>query len=303
MNPSSTPLNPKPGADAPLSPIVAGAWRMAEWGLDVPARVRWIEQCIELGITSFDHADIYGNYSVEALFGEALAAAPGLRRQMQIVTKCGIKLVSPARPQHRIKSYDSSRTHVSASVAHSLAALRCDHIDLLLIHRPDVLMQPDELADTFAQLKAEGKVLHFGVSNHSPRQFALLHRHHPLVTNQIELSPLQGSALEDGTLEQCVELGLRPMIWSPLGGGRLFTGRDEQAMHVRGVLQALSVKHAVSLATIAYAWILRHPSAPRPLTGSGRVEALREAAAALAVKLSSEDWYAVWQAGKGHEVP
>jgi predicted oxidoreductase len=303
MSPSRLPQDLSSGTDAALSPIVAGAWRMAEWGLDVPARVSWIEQCIELGITSFDHADIYGNYSVEALFGQALAAAPGLRRRIQIVTKCGIKLVSSARPQHRIKSYDSSRAHVLASVAQSLAALHTDHIDLLLIHRPDLLMQPDDLADTFAQLKAEGKVLQVGVSNHSPRQFALLHRRHPLVTNQIELSPLQLAALEDGTLEQCVELGLRPMVWSPLGGGRLFTGRDKQAAQVRSVLQALSVKHAVSMATIAYAWILRHPSAPRPLTGSGRVEALREAVAALAVQLSAEDWYAVWQASKGHEVP
>jgi predicted oxidoreductase len=109
-------------------------------------------------------------------------------------------------------------------------------------------------------------------------------------------------ALADGTLEQCVDLGLRPMVWSPLAGGRLFSGQDEQAQRVRAVLQALGERHAVSVATVAYAWILRHPSRPLPITGSGRIEALREAVAALAVTLSAEDWYRVWQASIGHEV-
>ena len=276
---------------------------MHEWRLDVPARVRWIEQALDLGITSFDHADIYGGYAVEALFGEALAAAPGLRSRMQIVTKCGIKLVTPARPAHAIKSYDTSRAHVLASVDASLQVLRTDHLDLLLIHRPDLLMDADELAATFNELRAAGKVLGFGVSNHNPQQLAMLHRRHALLTNQIELSPLQLQALSDGTLDQCTDLGLRPMIWSPLGGGRLFTGNDAQAQRVRGVLDDLARGHGVSAATVAYAWIVRHPSRPRPITGSGRIEALREAVAALDVPLSAEDWYRVWQASTGHEVP
>ena len=173
-----------------LSPIVSGTSRMASWGWDVSARVRWIERCLALGVSSFDHADIYGGYSVEALFGEALAAVPELRERIQIVTKCGIKLVSPVRPGHAIKRYDSSRAQVTASVEASLSALRTDRIDVLLIHRPDALMDPDELADTFRALHAAGKVLHFGLSNHMPSQFALLHRRHPLVTHQIEFSPL-----------------------------------------------------------------------------------------------------------------
>jgi predicted oxidoreductase len=264
--------------------------------------VRWIEQALDLGLTSFDHADIYGDYRIEELFGQALAAAPGLRARMQLVTKCGIKLISPQRPEHAIKSYDSSRSHVLASVDASLRALHTDHIDLLLLHRPDLLLNPDELADTFSQLRAAGKVLHFGVSNHGVAQLALLHRRYSLVTNQIEFSPLQMRALADGTLEQAVDLGLRPMIWSPLGAGRLFTGQDEQAQRVRGVLQDLAQQHQTSTATLAYAWILRHPSLPIPITGSQRIEALREAMEALAVKLSAEDWYRVWQASVGHEV-
>ncbi len=285
-----------------LSPIVAGAWRMAEWGMSVAQRVRWIEQCLDLGITSFDHADIYGHYTVEALFGEALAAQPSLRARLQLVSKCGIKLVCEQRPAHALKSYDTSRAHVLASVDASLRALRTDHLDLLLIHRPDALMDPDELADTFQSLRAAGKVLHFGVSNHSPSQLALLNRRVPLVTNQIELSPLQLNALGDGTLDQCLDLGLRPMIWSPLAGGRLFSADDAQARRVRDTLEALAREHEVSMVTIAYAWILRHPSRPVPITGSQRREVLQEAVAALDVRLSAEDWYRVWEASEGRPV-
>ncbi len=286
-----------------LSPIVAGLWRLHEWGLDTAGTVRWVEQALDLGITSFDHADIYGGYQVEAHFGDALAAAPGLRNRLQIVTKCGIKLLHPARPGHTLKSYDSGRAHILASVDESLRALRTDRIDLLLLHRPDLLMDPAEVADTFRHLLAAGKVMHFGVSNHTAGQLAMLRRRHPLVTNQIEFSPLQMQALADGTLEQCVDLGLRPMIWSPLASGRLFTGVDDQAQRVRGVLAALAEQQGVSMATVAYAWILRHPSRPHPITGSGRIEALKEAVAATGLTLSSEDWYRVWQASMGHEVP
>ncbi|MBX9400251.1 aldo/keto reductase [Lysobacter sp. BMK333-48F3] len=286
-----------------LSPIVAGVWRMRDWNFDLAQRQRWIEAALELGIDSFDHADIYGDYSVEGLFGEALAAAPGLRDRLRIVTKCGIRLTSAQRPQHRIKSYDSSREHVLASVEHSLRALRTDRIDLLLIHRPDLLMDADELAATFEALKAAGKVLHVGVSNHSPSQLALLHARHRLATHQIEWSPLHLAPLDDGTLDQCQALGLRPMIWSPLAGGRLFGGGDERAERVRAALAELAPRYGdASAATLAYAWLLRHPSRPWPIAGSGRIEGLREAAASLSIRLSAEDWYAVWQAGAGREV-
>jgi predicted oxidoreductase len=285
-----------------LSPIVAGTWRLNEWKLDTGGLVRWIEQVLDLGITSFDHADVYGGYSVEAAFGEALAMSPALRGRMQLVTKCGIKLVSPARPQHAIKHYDTSRAHITASVENSLRAFRTDRIDLLLIHRLDALMDPDEVAGTFATLREQGKVLHFGVSNHLPPQFAMLHRRLALSTNQIEFSALQMAALGDGTLDQATDLGLPPMIWSPLAGGRLFGARDEQAQRVHAVLEALGRARGVSAATMAYAWIRRHPSKPIPITGSGRIDALREAVAALDVELTPEDWYRVWQASMNREV-
>ncbi|MEI2453793.1 aldo/keto reductase [Lysobacter firmicutimachus] len=290
-------------ANLQLSPIVAGAWRMRDWNFDLSQRQRWIEAALELGIDSFDHADIYGDYTVEGLFGEALAVSPGLRDRVRLVTKCGIKLTSAQRPQHRIKSYDTSRDHVVASVEQSLRALRTDRVDLLLIHRPDLLMDVDELAATFDALKAAGKVLHVGVSNHSPSQLALLHAKHRLETHQIECSPLHPAPLDDGTLDQCQALGVRPMIWSPLAGGRLFGGGDERAERVRAVLAELAPRYGdASAATLAYAWLLRHPSRPWPITGSGRIEGLREATAALSLRLSAEDWYAIWQAGAGREV-
>ena len=285
-----------------LSPIVAGLWRLGDWQLDVSQRVRWIEQALELGITSFDHADIYGDYGAERLFGEALKAAPALREKMQLVTKCGIRLCSPRLP-YRLNHYDTSPAYVRAQVEQSLRNLHTGELDLVLIHRPDYLTDADELADTFATLTREGKVRHWGVSNHSASQFALLHARHPLSTNQIEMSPLHLHALDDGTLDQAQQLGLRPMIWSPLGGGRLFTGEDAQARRVREEMSAIAARLGVSLATLAFAWVLRHPSRPHPITGTGRLEGLREAVAALDVRLEPEDWYAIWTASKGHPVP
>jgi predicted oxidoreductase len=287
-----------------LSPVVAGTWRMHEWGWSAAERLAWIEQCVELGVTSFDHADIYGGYSVETLFGEALRlAAPALRQRLQIVTKCGIRLVSPARPQHRLKSYDSSAAHLRASVEASLQALGVERIELLLIHRPDPLLDPAEVAGAVQALQREGKLAHFGVSNHAPSQVALLHGVLPLTANQIELSPLHLQPLHDGTLDQCLALGIRPMAWSPLAGGRLFGGHDERERRVRAALEQVAAEHGVSTATAACAWILRHPSRPLPVTGTRRIEAMREAVAATAVRLDRESWFRIWQGAAGHEVP
>lgn len=285
------------------SPVIAGVWRLGEWGFDTPKTVRWIEGVLDLGISTFDHADIYGGYTVESRFGQALAATPGLRQRLKLITKCGIRLVSPNRPANSLKSYDSSRAHIRASVESSLRALSTDRIDLLLIHRPDFLTHPDEIAESFRELAASGKVLHFGVSNHSPDEVDALNRRHRLVTNQIEFSPLQMGALSDGTLRQCTDIGMRPMAWSPLGGGRLFTGTDETALRVRAVLEELGARYGVPASTMGYAWVLRHPSRPIPIAGSRRIAALGEAMAALNVKIDSEDWYRVWRANTGHDVP
>ena len=285
-----------------LSPIVAGLWRIADWNLTVAERVRWIEQTLELGVTSFDHADIYGDYRAEGLFGEALAAVPALRHRMQLVTKCGIRLRSSDRP-YRVNHYDTSAAYLRTQVERSLSQLRTEQLDLVLIHRPDYLMDAAELAETFRSMTAEGKVAHWGVSNHSVSQFDLLNRHYPLATNQLELSPLALHALDDGTLDQAQLLGLRPMVWSPLAGGRLFSGRDEQAIRLRTEMSQIASRLGISIATLAYAWILRHPSHPHPITGSGRIDGIKEALDALSVRLDTEDWYAIWTASQGHPVP
>ena len=288
---------------AALSPIIAGAWRMADWGWTPQQRLAWIEANLDLGVSSFDHADIYGDYRVEALFGEALALRPALRARLQLVSKCGIRLVSPARPGHAIKHYDTSAAHVRASVEHSLKALSCDHLDVLLIHRPDALMDFDELTAVFEALRAEGKVRHFGASNFSPAQLAPLHGRIALATHQVELSPLHLDALHDGTLDQAQDLRLRPMIWSPLAGGRVFTAQDERSQRLRHTLETMAAERGVSLTTLVVAWVQRHPSAPLPILGTRRIEVARDAMAACALKLDAQDWWRIWTVAAGHQVP
>jgi len=286
-----------------LSPIVAGVWRMASWNWSPQERLRWIEQCLDLGVTSFDHADIYGGYTVEALFGDALALAPELRQRMQLVTKCGIQLRVDARPDTRIKHYDTSAQHIVRSVEHSLTQLRTDVIDLLLLHRPDALMDADEVASAFDTLRTQGKVKAFGVSNYTPAQYELLQSRTPLVTNQVECHPLHRAPLYDGTFDQAQRLRARPMIWSPLAGGALFSSETEDAMRVRGTLTSIGARYGVSAATIAFAWLLRLPCNPYPITGSRRIEAMQEAVAATAITLDRQEWTDILVAATGKDVP
>lgn len=289
-----------------FSRLVAGVMRLANWQLDPAGRLAWIEQCLALGVTTFDHADIYGDYNCEQLFGEALALRPALRDQLELVAKCGIKLVSAGRPDHTLKHYDSSAAHIIASVERSLRLLQTDRVDLLLIHRPDPLLDPAEVADAFDRLWLAGKVLHFGVSNFSPAQFDLLasYMDRPLVTNQIEVSVLQLQALSDGTLDQCQRLRIAPMAWSPLGGGRLFRAGDDRAQRLRLALQAVGNElGGASEAQVALAWLLRHPAGILPVLGSGRIDRLQEAAAATALTLSREQWFSILRASAGQDVP
>jgi predicted oxidoreductase len=289
-----------------VSRLVAGVMRLVEWDLTPAERVAWIQACLAMGITTFDHADIYGDYRCEQLFGEALTLDPSLRGRMQLVTKCGIKLVSERRPAHQLKHYDTSPGHIVASVERSLQNLHTDHVDLLLIHRPDPLMNPAELVEAFQKLHQDGKVLYFGVSNFSPSQFDLLSSclDRPLVTNQVEISLLQPQALYDGTLDQCRQQRIAPMAWSPLGGGRLFRGRDGRTRQLRLFLQAVGEELGeASVAQVALAWLLRHPADIVPVLGSGRVERLREAAAATNLHLGREQWFSILRAATGRDVP
>jgi predicted oxidoreductase len=286
-----------------FSRVVLGLWRIADWNMSPAQRLSLVEQALDLGITTIDHADIYGDYEGERLLGEALALVPALRERIEIVSKCGIRLISANRPAHRLKHYDTGREHVIASVENSLTALRVEYLDLLLIHRPDPLMDADEVAEAFTTLRRDGKVRHLGVSNFTPAQFELLASRMPLMTNQIELSVMQTDAMYDGTLDQCQRLRIAPMAWSALAGGRLFNEKGPRAERLRSVLTSIADRHGVSTATVAYAWILRHPSRPLVLTGSQRIEAMREAVAATGMALSREEWYSILTASTGTSVP
>jgi predicted oxidoreductase len=285
-----------------LSRVVAGMWRMVEWNMTVEQRVTLIEQCIAMGVTSFDHADIYGNYGVEGLFGEALRAQPSLRERIQLVSKCGIKLLSNKRPGHTIQHYDTTAAHIVASAEESLRQLHTDRLDLLLIHRPDPLMDFDEIADAFTRLKGAGKVLHVGVSNFSRHQFEALNRRVELATNQVEFSPLHVAPMFDETFDGLQDVGVAPMIWSPLAGGRLFTSNDANAENLRLVIKEIADRLHQPFASVIFAWIMQLPSRPIPLTGSGRIEAISVAVAGASFKLSRTDWFAILRAARGHEV-
>jgi predicted oxidoreductase len=285
-----------------LSRIVAGMWRMAEWNMTVEQRIALIEGCIAMGVTSFDHADIYGNYGVEGLFGEALRAQPSLRGRIQLVSKCGIKLLSPKRPEHTIQHYDTSAAHIVASAEESLRQLHTDRLDLLLIHRPDPLMDFDEIAEGFTRLKQSGKVLHVGVSNFSRHQFEALNRRIELATNQVEFSPLHVAPMFDETFDGLQDLNVAPMIWSPLAGGRLFTSNDANAENLRLVVKQIADRLHQPFASVIFAWIMQLPSRPIPLTGSGRLEAIAVAVAGSSFTLSRNDWFAILRAARGTEV-
>jgi len=285
-----------------LSRVVAGMWRMNEWNMTPQQRLALIEQCLELGVSSFDHADIYGGYGVEATFGEALALQPSLRERIQLVSKCGIKLISSARPEHTIQHYDTSASHIIASAENSLRQLGTDHLDLLLIHRPDPLMDYDEIAGAFERLRKEGKVKHFGVSNFTRHQFECLNRRIKLATNQVEFSPLCVSPMYDETFDGLQDLGVAPMIWSPLAGGRLFNSDEAAAQRVRAVIQRIADELQRPFSSVVFAWMMQLPSRPIPLTGSGRIAAIEEAVQATQFSLSRPQWFEILRAARGHEV-
>ncbi|MEL6944216.1 MAG: aldo/keto reductase [Bacteroidota bacterium] len=289
-----------------LSKIVAGVMSWGEWGYNLnPPQVRMlIEQCLELDVTSFDHADIYGDYTTEYLFGMATGGSSSLRQKMQLVSKCGIKLVTPNRPKHRVKSYDTSKAHILQSAEQSLRNLKTDYLDLLLIHRPSPLMNPEEIAAAFQELLDAGKVLHVGVSNFTPKQFATLNNLIPLSCNQVELSLIKLLPFLDGTLEQLMTNGSVPMAYSPMAKGIFFTNSpNEVVQRIRFVAGRLEQKYQTTLDKIVLAFLLKHPSGILPVLGTVRIERIKAALAAIELELTDEEWFMLWEASMGEEVP
>jgi predicted oxidoreductase len=288
-----------------FSALVYGAWRMAD-GADTSAQtaLKKIQLCLDMGITTFDHADIYGDYRCETLFGEALQLAPGLKHKMQIVSKCGIKLISSQYPERRVKHYDTSAAHIRYSVDNSLRRLGVERLDTLLIHRPDPFMNAYETGACLDALIQEGKIAAAGVSNFSAAEFELLQSamRNPLVTNQLEISLLAQHTFLDGSLGQCQQRRIRPMAWSPLAGGRLF-GDEAAAQRLRPALTRMAQEHGVDIDAVAIAWLLAHPAGIVPVVGTNNLQRMARLGDAFTVKFDLETWYALWTLAAGQEVP
>jgi len=286
--------------------MVYGTWRLLS---DQPTSQdinRRLQDCLELGITTIDTAEIYGLYEVERALGAALALSPGLRDKLEIVTKAGIYVPCKHHPDRRTAHYNASGARMIKSLEKSLRFLGTDHEELLLVHRPDWLTRADDTASGLNRLLRDGQIRAAGVSNYTAAQFDLLstYMEQPLATNQIEFHLLRMDPIYDGTLAQCEKAGATPMAWSPLAGGRLFDPADEAAQRIAKAAEDMSTRYCgASVDQLAYAWILAHPSRPLPIIGSNRIERIQSAAAAAEILLEREDWYALWEAAQGRRVP
>lgn len=262
----------------------------------------------EAGYTLFDNADIYGGGSSERIMGQALKEIPGMRGQVILLTKCGVRHAGTPDPDspHR---YDLSADHIVKSCEGSLNRLGVETIDIFMLHRADYLMDPAEVAGAFTQLKEQGKVRHFGVSNFRPTQLTALKAAcpMPLVTHQFEFSLTRLTPLTDSTLDQCLIERITPMAWSPLGGGLLADGAGRLLSwqqkytpdQIKPVLDEIASAHGVTRAMVALAWLMRHPSGVMPIVGSTNPDRIREAARAADLELSREDWYRLFTAAQG----
>lgn len=292
--------------DLAISRIVHGLWRLSEWGLSDQELLQLIEQTIELGITTFDHADIYGNYSCDELFGNAIHLNKKLRANIQIVTKLGIKLKSNKYPERDIKYYDYSFDHIITTVNNSLRNFRTDYIDILLLHRPAPNLNPEEVSKAFSDLKKQGKVIHFGVSNFSALQFEMLNSYldEKLVTNQVEISPYCLEHFDNGNMNFFLKERIKPMAWSPFAGGKIVNPIDEKGKRLFKALSAIAEELNVSnIDQIAYSWLLSHPSQIIPIIGTHKIDRIRHAIESLNMKLTMEQWYKIYNASTGKELP
>ncbi len=295
----------KLGIDFEISRVVHGYWRLNDWKLTDSQCLDLIKRSMEVGVTTFDHADIYGNYTCEELFGKALALDPSLRDEMEIITKCGITFKSENRPENDGHYYNTSREHIISSAERSLKNFGTDYIDLLLIHRPDFLMNPEEVASAFSQLKREGKVKNFGVSNFLPHQFDMLQSYvdEKLVTNQVELSPWNVENFENGVMDSALKNRIKPMAWSPLGGGEIFRSQSLKAIRLREALEEVRAEiGADGIDQVIYAWLLTHPAGIIPVVGTGNFNRIKGAVKALDYHLNRRQWFKILDASRGREV-
>lgn len=302
-----------------VSRLAYGGWRLASPSETIQVTPEREERgkaaviaAYEAGFTLFDLADIYSDGASERIFGSALKEVAGMRDHIAIATKCGIR--KPGQPDPNAPyRYDFSKEHILRSCEESLQRLGIETIDLYQLHRPDFLCEPAEVAAVFSQLKQQGKVREFGVSNFNPSQVTLLQAAcpMPLVAHQVEISLAQIAPLLDGTLDQCLMTGMTPMAWSPLAGGRLGTGarvsmQDSDHAHrqkVHDAMDLLARERSVDRSQIAIAWLLRHPSGIVPIIGTTNPERIAAAATAADLVLTREEWYRLFVAAYGQKLP
>ena len=302
-------LIPLGRSSLPSSRLAYGCWRIGEPGVDGPAAVR---AAFEAGYTLFDHADIYCDGRGESIFGQVLRESPDLRARAVIASKCGIRKSGEPHAAAPVR-YDFSAAHILAACERSLRRLGVSTIDLYQHHRPDWLMDPEEIARAFDELQRAGKVREFGVSNFRPSQLVALQKAcpMPLIVNQIELSLAQLAPFHDGTLDQCLAEKITPLAWSPLAGGLLGDGAksllpSQESYRPQQIVEALDTiakAHHTSRTAVALAWLLQHPAPIVPLIGSTNPAHIRAAAQAVNVELSREDWYRLLEAARGERLP
>lgn len=286
-----------------ISRLVYGMWRLGDDPDTSPAHVQAkVEACLAQGITTMDQADIYGGYVAEAILGAALRAAPGLRDKIEIVTKCDIVAPVGRHAAARVKYYDTSAAHITASLEASLRDMATDWVDLLLIHRPDPLMNHIETGRALDALVASGKVRAVGVSNFRPWDFTLLQSAmtERLVTNQIELSLNCREPFTNGDLAFLQERGVAPMAWSPLAGGHL---RAEAQDGLSARLDALARMAGTDWTAVAIAWLLHHPARVIPVLGTNTLSRIATISDALRVPMDRQTWFELYSLAQGHEVP
>ena len=286
-----------------LSPIIAGVMNWGVWdkNLNTNEFTHLINLFIENGITTFDHADIYGGYTTEASFGKALSESKIDRKKIQLITKCGIQYVSENRPNNSIKHYEYSKDYIIWSAENSLKNLQTDYLDVFLLHRPSPLMQADEIAEAVSKLKADGKILSFGVSNFTSSQTELLRQKTEISFNQVQFSATHHEAMLDGSLDYMQIHNIKPMAWNPLG--TVFRENTDQTFRLRQLLAKLVEKYRIGSDIILLAWIMQHPAGISPMAGtvnSGRIQQLMKAKSLV---LDKQDWFAIWTESMGNRVP
>jgi predicted oxidoreductase len=283
------------------SRIIQGCMGWGVWGSNLSENEmsRRIDHCLEQGISSFDHADIYGDYTTEASFGNAFRNSGVNRDEIEIISKCGIQYVGKTRA-NEIKHYQYDADYIIWSAEKSISDLKCDYLDLLLLHRPSPLMRPEEIAKAVDKLISEGKIRSFGLSNFTPLQTALIASKNDISVNQIEFSLTAHEAMWNGGLDDMMLKNITPMCWSPLGS--IFKETTEQTQRIHKELDELTSKYNATKDQLLLAWIMKHPSGIHPVIGTATPERISNAAAALKIELSEIDWFKLLVASQGHKV-